>query len=171
MSPCLLCPDSCHVSCYNARTPPGSVLMACSVPLVVIPIALSGSQQSSSGLISCRHFRGMFADGMWRDTYCHYKGKAAAVMIRFYTVNFLSYWGTLLSHKTVLLSVSRLLFYCNFLLFWLNVSSPRRNIVFNLTDRFLHEGSGHQCQMLEGKVVAMGKILQKNIWFLCRERF
>lgn len=76
------------------------VLMACSDLLIVISITLIGSQQSSSGLISWHHFRGMYADGMWRDTYCHYKGKPAIVMIWFYTVNFLSYWGTLLWHNS-----------------------------------------------------------------------
>lgn len=76
------------------------VLMVCGDPLAVIPIALIGSQQSSSGLISWRHFRGMYSDGMWRDTYCRYKGKPAIVMIQLYTVNFLSYWGTLLRHNS-----------------------------------------------------------------------
>lgn len=36
-------------------------------------------------------FRGLLADGMWRDAYCHYKGKLAAAMICFYTLNFLCY--------------------------------------------------------------------------------
>ncbi len=76
------------------------VLMACSDPPVVIPITLTGSLQSFSGLISWRHFRGMYADGMWRDTYCHYKEKLAIVMIPFYTVNFLYDWGTLLWHNS-----------------------------------------------------------------------
>ena len=76
------------------------VLMVCGDPLVVIPIALIVSQQSSSGLISWRHFRGMYSDRMWRDTYCRYKGKPAIVMIQLYTVNFLSYWGTLLQHNS-----------------------------------------------------------------------
>lgn len=75
------------------------VLMSCS--LVVISITLIGSQQSSSGLISWHHFRSMYVDGMWRDAYCHYKGKPAIVMIRFYTVNFLLYWGTLLWHSSM----------------------------------------------------------------------
>lgn len=55
--------------------------MACSDTLAVISVVVIGSFRTHF----LASFRGMLADGMWRDAHRHYKGKPAAVMIWFYT--------------------------------------------------------------------------------------
>lgn len=62
--------------------------MACSAPrAAAAAISLSGSFRTH--LLAS--FGGLLADGMWRDACCHYNGKLAALMICFYTLNFLCY--------------------------------------------------------------------------------